>query len=52
MQTITAVREDSPADVTGWGKISWLIAGVETPGEEQTFGVVTIASFSSADRQV
>ena len=28
--------------VTDWGKICWLIGSAETPGAEQTFGVVTI----------
>ena len=35
----TANREEI---VTEWGKLSWLIGQHETPGAEQTFGLVTI----------
>lgn len=33
---------DAPVADFDWGKIKWLIEGKDTPGAEQTFGVVTI----------
>lgn len=44
MQTTDFVRSimtRSP-ERTPWGQLQWLIGGVETPGAEQTLGVVTI----------
>lgn len=40
---VRRVRDTAPMSV-GWGHISWLIGESETPGAEQTFGVVTILS--------
>lgn len=39
-----AVRRvaDEAGVTTEWGHLAWLIGEVETPGAEQTFGVVTI----------
>ena len=31
-----------PSDAPPWGELRWLIGGQQTPGAEQTFGIVTI----------
>ena len=35
-------RDLTPETVMDWGKLVWLIGEKQTPGAEQTFGVVTI----------
>lgn len=44
MQTTDYVRSATTQvpTTTPWGQLHWLIGGVETPGAEQTLGVVTI----------
>lgn len=34
--------ERQEAEVTPWGRLRWLVGEEQTPGAEQTFGVVTI----------
>jgi quercetin dioxygenase-like cupin family protein len=38
------IRRVDTTEVTtqSWGKLSWLVGAAQTPGAEQTFGVVTI----------
>jgi quercetin dioxygenase-like cupin family protein len=35
-------RATTPPSPTDWGQLVWLIGQAETPGAQQTFGVVTI----------
>lgn len=39
---VRGVGDVAPLE-TGWGQLVWLIGAEQTPGAEQTFGIVTIA---------
>ena len=34
--------EETPLTNESWGQLAWMIGAKETPGSEQTFGIVTI----------
>jgi quercetin dioxygenase-like cupin family protein len=40
-KVVRSLRDSQPV-VASWGEVSWLVGARETPGAEQTFGVVTI----------